>query len=97
MSAAFVFRIGRLDAQFTITPRIVWPLRELSSMSAELFPPVKRDGVVFYVYSWDFCESRNRYIEQLKLNIDSIHDKDPNVRESPWTECVGQHCACDVL
>lgn len=36
-------------------------------------------------------------MEQLKLNIDSIHDKDPNVRESPWTECVGQHCACDEL
>ena len=37
------------------------------------------DGIVFYVYSWDFCKNGNRYMEQLKFNIDAIHEKDPNV------------------
>ena len=37
------------------------------------------EGVVFYVYSWDSCRNGNGYMQQLKFNIDSVHEKDPRV------------------
>ena len=46
-----------------------------------MLPPVKREGIVFYVYSLDFCRNGNRYMEQLKFNMDAIHEKDPSVRD----------------
>lgn len=58
---------------------VVWPVRALSGLKQKAFTPVKKDGIVFYVYNWDFCKNGNRYMEQLKFNIDSIHEKDRNV------------------
>ena len=54
-------------------------MRQLSGLKQKPLEPMMNDGIVFYVYSWDFCKNGNRYMEQLKFNIDAIHEKDPNV------------------
>lgn len=65
----------------TLKSSVVWPLRVLSGLKESMLPPVKREGIVFYVYSLDFCRNGNRYMEQLKFNMDAIHEKDPSVRD----------------
>ena len=67
------------DWMLIIITSIIWPCRMLSSLKEQPIEPVMNEGVVFYVYSWDSCRNGNGYMQQLKLNIDSIHEKDPRV------------------
>ena len=36
-------------------------------------------GIVFYIYSEDFCKSANRYYDQIKKNTEFIKSVDPKV------------------
>ena len=67
------------DWVLIIITSIIWPCRMLSSLKEQPIEPVMNEGVVFYVYSWDSCRNGNGYMQQLKFNIDSIHEKDPRV------------------
>lgn len=67
------------DWVLIIITSIIWPCRVLSSLKEQPIKPVMNEGVVFYVYSSDSCRNGNMYMQQLKSNIDSIHEKDPRV------------------
>lgn len=62
-----------------VTNRTVWPVRVLSSFTAPLLSPVNTTGIVFYVYSSNRCARGSLYMDQLRTNLISILDKDPNV------------------
>ena len=64
-----------------LTNRIVWPVRVLSSLTAPVLPPIRDNGIVFYVYSYDSCRGGNNYMDQVERNAYSIIEKDPNVVE----------------
>lgn len=66
-----------------VTNRTVWPVRVLSTFTAPLLSPVNTTGIVFYVYSSDRCARGSLYMDQLRINLISILDKDPNVSLSP--------------
>lgn len=64
---------------YGVTNRTVWPVRVLSTITAPLLSPVNTTGIVFYVYSSDRCAHGSLYMDQLRTNLISILDKDPNV------------------
>lgn len=69
-----------IPLRFRIIRRIVWPVRQLSTLSATPFPPVKENGVVFHVYSANHCRNKNSYMKQVLINAKAIKEKDRNVK-----------------
>ena len=69
-----------IPLRFRIIRRIVWPVRQLSTLSATPFPPVKENGVVFHVYSANHCRNKDSYMKQVLINAKAIKEKDRNVK-----------------
>ena len=61
-----------------INPRLVWPLQVLSAHDVKPLPPVKREGIIFYVYSPDNSTKWNRYMKEVKRNVESVLLHEPN-------------------
>ena len=59
--------------------RFVYPLRKLSDLDTPPYIPVIDEGIVFHVYSDNQCQSSNRYMDNLELNIDAILRMDKQV------------------
>ena len=67
------------SSKIVLCRRIILPMQNRTQQYSQL-PIVYNEGIVFYVYSGDQCQSGRNYMDEVVFNTKMIRKKDPNVQ-----------------